>query len=299
MAPAITRLILSLVLVLSAPLFASQQFQQPVTPISGEVERSHEGKSDTKDKKETAVGTPTSINVVVSKKYDAISPTEQAATNEELSKWTDPITWFTFALVIANFALVGANILLWQAAKRQADLAELSAKASLEGFRSYRSTERAWVGQTDISGGKAIDVTDRETGQKSSGQFFILRWKNSGRTPALRCSLFANALAIDAAQEIPVFEPRQDRDRRETTVLPGGSGSSHRAYFTNEDIEKLRQKKIRIFLYGRADYDLVFPIDERPFTEVCIEVAYSGGTIGPAGDPDFRFTPVGPQNSAR
>lgn len=133
-----------------------------------------------------------------------------------------------------------------------------------------------------------------------NGLNFAIKWLNGGHTPAIRCRAFIdNKVVIHAPYEIPVFKPDEITDIREFMLIPGVPVSGASVFVSDEEIGRLRNKECKIFLYGRTDYEVVYPVspEAAPFTEVCIEVAFAG--LKADGNLLFSFTPIGKQNGAR
>jgi hypothetical protein len=77
---------------------------------------------------------------------------------------------------------------------------------------------------------------------------------------------------------IPTFTPGAPELGKSAPLLPGVQIGSMRCALAGRDIDALKNGKVKIFLYGRADYDTVFPGWTRKHAEVCFEVGYVGET---------------------
>ena len=107
----------SLLILLSwciASMAYSQTPNKPVPPVPGKAEAGHKKDNPPAPKQEITVTLPSSLNLNLGGKLDVKSETQQTGANHETNKWTDPITLFTFALVVAN-------ILLWLSTRNIGD----------------------------------------------------------------------------------------------------------------------------------------------------------------------------------
>lgn len=100
---------------------------------------------------------------------------------------------------------------------------------------------------------------------------------------------------------VPIFKPAPNIGEVHGAILPGVQISGEQSPFPNSDIEALKRRECRIFLYSRADYESVYAAATPYHTEVCMEVLYFGTeTDSKTGTkkPLFTFRVTGPQNSA-
>lgn len=188
-------------------------------------------------------------------------------------------------------------------ANRSARATRKAADAAKESADSYRASERAWVSFISIDISK-VEGTQADTGTPVSGTMFALKWQNAGRTPAIHCRLTSDhrVLLPPYSNEVPEFVFPPDTGQRAAPLIPGVPMLSPQRFVADADIKKLLERKCKIFIYGRAEYDLAFKRkDESPLgpqTEVCMEIEFFGDDRK-TGGPFFSFTPTGRQNSAR
>jgi hypothetical protein len=227
------------------------------------------------------------------------SPNEGAKTDEKsLFEWWLLVIGALSSVAVAAFTgyLYNSTEKLWKESKRASDTAEAAARAAKDSIDSYRLAERAWVACANPVFMHFTDNIDPVTGQKGPATVFHIEWKNAGRTPAIDCQMYI-AMKVSAEKGIPIFVvSNRDKVGRGAPLLPGVQIGGMRNTLTQKDIEALKNRKVRIFLHGRAEYGTVFAGDTRKYTDVCLEVNYVGGDK--SGKTLLSFEHIGQQNCA-
>lgn len=186
------------------------------------------------------------------------------------------------------------------AGKISAEAAAKAAVAAEKSANSYQAAERAWMAQTDVVYSSFFDSTFGNSAERINGVMFQIKWANAGDTPAINCSvLMMQEKTVNDI--IPTFRPAPNIGEAHGPILPRVSVSAHPAPFPNNDIEALKKRECRIFLYSRADYKTVYAADVPHHTEVCMEVLYAGMETDSKTNTQrmrFIFRVAGPQNSA-
>ena len=174
----------------------------------------------------------------------------------------------------------------------------MAAEAAEKSADSYQTAERAWVALIQGINEPFTKSTDADTGEKNiSGVAFKLEWMNFGHTPALNCSLFTEAkIVTDKEASIPIFERPQGDEISRAPIVPGVKFYSPSRYFRQHVIEDLKNRKCRLFLYGKIDYHVVYVSGTPKHTEVCFEISYAGNQ-NETGNIIFNYRVAGPQNS--
>jgi len=170
-----------------------------------------------------------------------------------------------------------------QASKAQADALVIS--------------QRAWVSHLDVINTPFRDATVEGYADKMSGMMFRIRWTNAGHTPAINCTSFSQGMAVDVGTAIPSFGPPGGSVQPHAPLVPGIVVTSLPCHFFDADIEALRTRARRLFIYARIDYEDIFLKDTPRHTEICMEVEF-GGFRSDNGQAIFNLGAVGPQNSA-
>lgn len=179
-----------------------------------------------------------------------------------------------------------------------AEAAEKAAVAARTSAESYQAAERAWMTHTEIVVSPFTDSTFGDSTEKTDGTMFRIKWINAGNTPAIRCSLVTmNKVVPDSDGAIPTFAPPQNLGQVYVPFVPRVPVTAPPIPFSKSVIEKLKRRDCRIFIYSRADYEVVYPTTVSPHTEVCFEVEYAGMNTK-TGETTFSFRVAGPQNSA-
>lgn len=117
------RIFLMIALLFAFNVTKSEEAQKPIPPIFGKTEASKMKDHASEPKQEITVSPRPSVNVNIGDKLDIKSKSVEARTYEEPSKWTDPVTWFTLVLAIAN-------ILLWLTTRDMATEAKRAGEAA-------------------------------------------------------------------------------------------------------------------------------------------------------------------------
>lgn len=176
-----------------------------------------------------------------------------------------------------------------------------SADAARDSVAAYQRSQRAWVSHVAFDH-YPVDITDAPGGKPLSATSFSIRWQNAGQTPALHCKMCSELLVGGPPyKSVPVFESGITPGQHGSIIIQGLSFRSPEEYLETEFIEKLKARECKLYLYGRVEYELVYPQAgsgiAHPYTEVCVEATFAGTNVETNGDT-FTFTPVGPQNTS-
>jgi hypothetical protein len=199
-----------------------------------------------------------------------------------------------FSLWVAGFTglLAFSTIGLWAATLRHAGHMEQSLDA-------YRSAERAWMGLGSIEHHPFAGILVAET--VNAGIMFQFRFVNSRRTPAIKARCFS-ACKVLARDDLSTPKFIRSGDSQNFAVIPPGITVSSMPQGLNDiDTRNVKERKIRVLVYGVVEYeDALFPSIPR-ITECCVEVRYQGEAVDVRTgrrDDRYSFTPIGPQNRA-
>lgn len=195
----------------------------------------------------------------------------------------DPIALFTLVLAIYTIQLSRTTTRLWIEAKssgKTADESALAAKLAAEAAKhtvdAYMMAERAWVSVVDIQPVEFQNAVDRNN-QLHNGTQFNFRWKNTGKTPARDVILFSSNKVISLQDGEPSFKYEgTEINVKQGVLFPESLVTSVPQQFEAVDIERLKKREIRIFMYGYARYFDVYGSKDLRHTEVCVEVLYDG-----------------------
>ena len=181
----------------------------------------------------------------------------------------------------------------------QLRIARKQAQAALDQADSAKVADRAWMTWSGYQTNPFSAATDAETGERNvQGVMFRFEWINSGHTPAIKCDLFTEEKVVtDMEGPIPIFKPSHRREQHQSPVVPGIKIFSQYIMFRRNVIDDLKNHKCRVFLYSRAEYQIVYPKSSARHTELCVEVIYQG-ISSKTGEELFGFVAVGSQNSA-
>lgn len=163
------------------------------------------------------------------------------------------------------------------AAREQVEIAKQSL---IETLAIARTEQRAWVGLTGIS---------RMVFDPGKRLKFGIKVKNTGRTPALNMRSWSTLQGYPAGEAF-VFRPPIDLSGQSVTVLQPGDSFDLYTFSVDpldtEVVDKIRDKKVVIHIYGRVEYRDVFGAPH--FTEFHSISHGSRNECHPAADPEHN-----------
>ena len=177
---------------------------------------------------------------------------------------------FTFLLARTTRGQLIATEKAANGALLSAEAAHASATIAAQTIDAYRVAERAWISL------QTVDFKKMQTnkGGPVEGAVLMMWWKNSGRTPAIKCQVWATHLwqKVDFDIASAKFGKDTSGPPRAMTVGPGANFFSERAIITVPELVALARRQIRLFMWGRAEYCDIFASEPRRYSEVCVEV---------------------------
>src|SRR5258708_1396637 len=179
--------------------------EKPIPPITLQAKAGDKKDNPSGSKNEVTITLPSTMNVSLGGKLDVVSENKQKSTNEETSKWLDPNTWLTLALVVANILLWLTTKSLVREAKTTSDIAKTAADAAKISADSYQLSERAWMSCVKIEPTNVTDAIDEKTEKWGNGIMFVFHWTNAGHTVAINCNLQTNSMKTTSSAQIPIF----------------------------------------------------------------------------------------------
>jgi hypothetical protein len=188
-------------------------------------------------------------------------------------------------LLIGVAALIGLAYTV-----RHAKRAALAAEATLKADRAWVSYWEMDPHPMQMSGG-TVDLT------------IDLRWRNTGRSPALNVVLYADYQIVDFNERsIPTFKVLQgDPNGSRGVMSPDKIYAAQPMNLPSAVFERFRQQTVKLAVYSRATYSDVFQKDDVRQTEVCGFYFWRAAEmVAPDGvmRPVLSFIPTGPQNTA-
>ena len=212
--------------------FAGSEVQEPIPPVSCKTEDANKSQEQQNPPNKN-ISPSQSVVVTVypseQSKRKEDKGNNQACTNPEPSKWTDPLAIFTLLLVVVTGGLVYVGY-------RQAQLT--------------RIIERAYVTMTHFPPGLILD--------KTTGQFRIaMQVKNSGHTPAritgkplAHKTLPKNSLPPDVAR----FREESRKNNAALLRLVAQDKFIFPFFGQAEDITNIQNGTKDLWLYRFVDY---------------------------------------------
>jgi hypothetical protein len=210
---------------------------------------------------------------------------------------------------LAAIAIAQAALFLWQLrimksslgdAATAAKAAKASADAAMVTADSYRTAERALISVQSPAADRFTNGFLDPGGARFNGYLLSLRWFNAGKTAAVKCNLYSR-MAIGPEPGVPRFVRNEPVGEMATaTVAAGMTMRGDDFVITDDQVTALRERRMRCFLYGRADYFDMFAEDMPRHFEGCFEATVNGDVTDAQGREvaRFEFAAVGPQNTS-
>lgn len=221
---------------------------------------------------------------------------------EGMALWAEWMFYASALSVVATFAGLFMIARTLHHTRRAADYARdmvQEAKSTTAAAMQQIGSERAWI---TADGYQFGNIEDGRIGGVMVGKIYTVAptWRNTGRSPALKVFVFADAIFLNADQtEIPTFTPN-DPPRDEAVLGPGVSVEATARPISGAELSAFQSGRVRWYVYSRATYVTVFDHATVRHSEVCYQVIWNGYLTKPdgtRGDPNFRVTAVGPQNT--
>ena len=181
----------------------------------------------------------------------------------------------TAFIAIFTFSLWRSTDRLWEAGEKQIAIAAEAAMAATKSAevseKALTATQRAMV----IMPGLNTVFTWQKDSIVLSGIQTQARWENTGVTPALKLETWLVIASKDISDQTGIeFDMRR---LRPTVVIgsvlgpkaPIGTG---KILTTLNELVDVFEKRKRLFVYSRVEYDDVFEGTPRHHTEVCAEM---------------------------
>jgi hypothetical protein len=209
--------------------------------------------------------------------------------NDRIADYTGWLALLTGGLVVVSFIQIRYLIRADRNAVRSADAAMLAI-----------GSDRAWMTFDEIAINRAGDST-LDGAPFKNAVLFEIKWRNRGRSPALRCECFIDMRIIPSTDNIPpVFVPHWGTDRNASPIGPGAIATSPPRFVLDAQIDEFHKWNTVVIIYSAIRYRDVFNTTIERFSEACVKVRYGGlqkindGPLVPRYEP----TAFGPQNTA-
>lgn len=175
--------------------------------------------------------------------------------------------------------------------------------AAFEASRAARAaqdaimTERAWMSQSGFETARLpnLFIDDQPAGE---GFGIVLRWKNTGRSPAVHTQAVSWHRLVEPHSHIPVF-PTVMGTGIGSNVGPGEPVTGVLRTISEADYKSLLKGSLDMYIYGRIDYEDIFTPGHKRHSEVCAKVEFNGEHVDEMGRriPRVVLIPQGPQNT--
>ncbi len=234
-------------LLIAALMFGGYAWSVP--PVTGKAETANERKQEATNHNEQSITLPSSLNLNVSGKLEVHTDNSKNNGNQESSKWFEPITLFTLLLVVVG----GLQAHFLFGTVKATGIAANASRDSVVAMRDNAKKElRAYLG---VIRGHVEVLTPIQGTSKTRYKVFV-DISNSGKTPAknVRRAVDAKLLKLDHS----VFESTVEDNNWD--IAPNGPFWSlvKPLDLTNEEVVAINDKKMSIFIWGKATYKDIF-----------------------------------------
>lgn len=200
--------------------------------------------------------------------------------------------WLTGVGLVLVFGTLVFTAIAARAARDAVKEGEKATAAALQAV----GMERAWITFGGFSCGAIPVEKTMEPSKGIQGFGYIVTWKNTGRTPALRLTCYTDYRIVFPPEMIPTFEADEPPTDGLKSV-PLGPGDTVHTKLKHLRLEDAGMH-VHLVVYSRVEYyDLISSIMR--ISEICARVESTpqmrpDGTIGGV----FTLSPVGRQNTA-
>src|SRR3954454_12673794 len=210
--------------------------------------------------------------------------------DEALANYTLWLMVFTAVLAFATVALGGATFGLYLTGEKQIKFLRASSEAqsrdmqaALEVSRDAAHaaaeaaySERAWITPESIDGAQ-INTLFVDGIRYDQGLGAIVKWKNTGRSPAIRLEVFSIGIILPLDAETLTFETEVHNPAQIRGILGPMLGlSGQLLHIFGDDLSAFKERKVRWFVYSRATYSTVFQPNIRRISEICVAAEWNG-----------------------
>jgi hypothetical protein len=223
---------------------------------------------------------------------------EPTKTKDNSPSGHTPVEWAECLLVVAAYITLGFMFVQTREIPKTTETANVTADAALKQTQYLVVSQRAWMTQTQFVASVFTNARVENSTKTMNGTMFQINWTNAGHTSAVRCSFVTMQTVItDKDAPSPTFTPVPDTTQNYAPIAPNITVSSPGTALETGQIEALKRRECRVFIYSRVDYEIVFPVETPPHTEICVEVLYAGNNTK-TGEILYNYRVSGPQNSA-
>lgn len=255
----IATLIAAVLLIAQTPIHAAPSQQPPPA----------KGQAVSPDKSDNRAGTqqrgtgqmPLVVEAHVSGKLQTTADNTGQETKTEKSPWLEPITFFTFLLVLVGGGQVWFLRNTDISTTRAANAAKQAADAAMAGQRAFIDIQPYWSQET------------------VEGDFvFGAKWINAGNSHATNIRQFIDYCFVDSDTDLPDDFVFPDNVPPIATASGNMLGPKREFFSPNvprdgvitaAQMADIKAKKKRLYFFGWAKYSDIFPGSEEHITKFC------------------------------
>jgi hypothetical protein len=214
----------------------------------------------------------------------------QEGMNEATQKMAEYSFVQTVLIAIGTGALIYTLYLTRQANNAAMQAAEAAIRAA--------NAERAWVTFDSFDSGQLTNITIDGV-HHERGFAIIPRWRNTGRSPAVRVDVYVDHRVVSVADPVPYFEPPPASEDRHGIFGPGVDGTGSWRVISGDTFDRIKAGELKWFVYSKVKYGTTLDPDSVNASQMCALVDFNGERIEDGElRPNVGLTFIGPQNTA-
>ena len=210
-----------------------------------------------------------------------------------------------WGVVLGFLTAIGAGLLVATLLETgvASDASEKAALAAIETTEAYRRAERAWIGHLFVDYGEVGSGFIADTGETiTNGFWFTVKWKNSGRTPALKTNAYIDFKVVSHDLKTPpTFKRTTAPQIMDAPIAPNVTFSTFMKAISGEDWQDIKDRKSKLAIYSIVEYCDAFDEIEQHIAEYCAFGTYAGLKTNTQTGHSFHamdFFQIGPQQKA-
>jgi len=209
--------------------------------------------------------------------------------------FSDPVAILTLPIMLANIVLVLIVRGQFRDGKEAVKAAQISAEAAMTALGS----DRAWLSFDGIDFGQ-MSASILEDGTWGDAISCRIKWRNKGRSPALKANTFIDYKVIDISDEenIPKFSASWSEFAQTFCIGPEGTANTRFRAISSAETENFFSRKIAWIVYSEVSYVDIFNSNILRTSSACIRVIINGQIVEDGVvKPNYEIMAFGSQNT--
>ncbi len=209
--------------------------------------------------------------------------------------FSDPVAILTLPIMLANIVLVLIVRGQFRDGKEAVRAAQISAEAAMTALGS----DRAWLSFDGIDFGQ-MSASILEDGTWGDAISCRIRWRNKGRSPALKANTFIDYRVIDISDEVTIqnFSAIWSEFAQTFCIGPEGTANTRFRAISSTETGNFFNRKISWIVYSEVSYVDIFNSNILRTSSACIRVIINGQIVEDGVvKPNYEIMAFGSQNT--